>query len=154
MRILGVDQDRMLRLLLQPKAEVIGQVLLRATLTYQDRGAGEHEATVEQSVKVLGRDEKVAQGAITPREMGALRDPATETLISEETIRLTRGLIEYFNDEEMQDLCFGYLQVEYENLRGETKGSRARELVLLMRRHGRLGGVKEALQLLRPHVTW
>lgn len=153
-RILGVQQDRTLRLSLQPRPDVLGQVLLRATLTYEDRSGGAHQATVEQSVKVLGRDEKVSLGAITPRETVVGRDPISDSRINEEVIRLTRGLVEYFNDEELQDLCFGYLQMEYEDLRGETKSSRVRELVLLMRRHGRLAELKEALRLLRPHITW
>ncbi len=153
-RILGVQQDRKLRLSLQPRPDVLGQVLLRVTLTYEDRGGGAHQATFEQPVKVFGRDEKVVLGAITPRETGPTWDSIWDVRIREEMIRLARGLVEYFNDEEIQDLCFAYLHVEYEDLRGETRSSRARELVLLMSRHGRLEELKEALRLLRPHVSW
>lgn len=147
-RLLGVDLERNLRLMLQPRPEVLGQVLIRGELIYEDSSGGEHKASLEQVVQVLGRDEKMNVIEMTPHT------PISDMRISEDIAMLTRGLVEYFNDEEIQDLCYVYLQVEYENLRGDTKNSRARELVLLMRRHGRLVELKNVLQQLRPNGTW
>ena len=147
-RLLGVDKDRSLRLMLLPRPDVLGQVMLRVELVYEDPTGGEHNATFEQGVQVLSRNEKVNAIDMAPRT------PISDTKVNEYIVNLTRGLEEYFNDEEMQDLCYVYLQVEYENLRGDTKSGRARELVLLMRRHGRLAELKSVLQQLRPNATW
>lgn len=148
-RVLGVGQDRSLRLLLQPQPDVLGQVLLRITLSYEDTAGETHQTTVEQIVRVLDKDL-----ADTPWRIEADRITPSDPKVNEEIVRLIRGLDEYFNDDELQDLCYVYLQVEYENLRGETKASRARDLVFLMRRHGRLAELKETLQQVRPHATW
>lgn len=66
---------------------------------------------------------------------------------------VSRYLDEYFNEDELGDLTFG-LNVKYENLPGDTKSWKARELVDYMRRHGRLYELIETCREKRPHVPW
>jgi len=55
----------------------------------------------------------------------------------------------YFNDSELRDLCFD-LGIEYENLGGDNKAAKARELVAYCQRHGRLAELEDTCRRLRP----
>ena len=57
----------------------------------------------------------------------------------------------HFNLEELKTLCFG-LGVDYENLAGETKEGKARELILHMKRNGRLPELNAHIQQKRPQL--
>ncbi|MFN2104292.1 MAG: effector-associated domain EAD1-containing protein [Candidatus Promineifilaceae bacterium] len=61
---------------------------------------------------------------------------------------LHQRLVDEFNIEELQDLCFA-LGVDYEELGGTGKSAKARELVLYMQRRGRLGELNEAIRAKR-----
>jgi hypothetical protein len=58
-------------------------------------------------------------------------------------------LVTNFNDGELRDLCFD-LGVEYENLGGEGKSGKARELVAYCQRRERLPDLEAACRRLRP----
>jgi hypothetical protein len=58
-----------------------------------------------------------------------------------------------FDLSELQDLSF-LLGVDYENLGGETKRGKARELLLSMQRHGRLPDLIASCAGLRPRAAW
>ncbi len=63
-----------------------------------------------------------------------------------------RALItRYFNDSELRDLCFD-LGIDYENLGGDNKTAKARELVGYGLRHGRLAELEAACRRLRPNA--
>lgn len=68
-------------------------------------------------------------------------------------VKLSDQITEYFNAEELADLCFR-LGIQYDNLAGETNSAKARELTDYCRRHGRLENLLETCRLLRPHVLW
>lgn len=68
-------------------------------------------------------------------------------------VQLRDQIAEYFNAEELADLCFR-LGVQYENLQGTTNAAKARELTEYSRRHGRLEQLVAKCRELRPHVTW
>ncbi len=57
----------------------------------------------------------------------------------------------YFNDSELRDLCFD-LGIDYENLGGDNKAAKARELVGYGQRHGRLAELEAACRSLRPNA--
>lgn len=67
--------------------------------------------------------------------------------------QLSDQIAEYFNAEELADLCFR-LGVQVENLAGTTNAAKARELTDYCRRHGRLEQLVAKCRELRPHVTW
>lgn len=68
-------------------------------------------------------------------------------------VKLSDQITEYFNADELADLCFR-LGIPYENLAGGTQTAKARELTDFCRRHGRLEDLIETCRKLRPHVLW
>ncbi|MCC6607990.1 MAG: SAVED domain-containing protein [Anaerolineae bacterium] len=58
-----------------------------------------------------------------------------------------------FNENELRDLCFR-LQMDYENVAGQTKRDKIRELVLLTQRHSTLDELVAAAAVLRPRMQW
>ncbi len=60
-------------------------------------------------------------------------------------IALHQTLVEHFDLEELRTLCF-HLHVDYDNLRGEGKAAKARELVSFMERHDQLDELAAALK--------
>ncbi len=69
------------------------------------------------------------------------------------TVRLRQILVERFDDEELKTLSYD-LGVDYEDLRGATSTSRARELVAYLERRNQLQALIQLGKLRRPHVTW
>lgn len=67
--------------------------------------------------------------------------------------RLREILTLRFDAEELHSLCFD-LGVDYDNLRGEGKAAKARELVAYMNRRNRLSDLVEVSQRLRPDISW
>ena len=59
----------------------------------------------------------------------------------------------YFNDDEIKSLCFD-LGIEYENLAGETREAKARELVTYCERTSQVSQLANRCRELRPSVDW
>ncbi len=68
-------------------------------------------------------------------------------------VKLFQKIDRAFNDSELRDLCF-QLKVNYEDLAGSGKREKARELVTLMDRHGRLPDLITLTSQLRPKIKW
>lgn len=68
-------------------------------------------------------------------------------------IELHQTLSSHFDEEELQTLCFA-LQVDYQSLPTVGKSNKARELLLLLARMGRLNDLLIVLGELRPQVVW
>lgn len=65
-----------------------------------------------------------------------------------------RDLLDHhFNDAELRQLCFD-LVIEYENLPGDTRLTKAQSLVEFCLRHDRLTGLVMRSRALRPTVSW
>jgi hypothetical protein len=60
---------------------------------------------------------------------------------------------EHFDIEEFRTLCYD-LGVDHDNLRGEGKIPKIRELLRWMERRGRLEELVDAVRRLRPHLVW
>ena len=71
----------------------------------------------------------------------------------EQLAQLLKNLVEYFNLEDLRALCFD-LGLDYDELRGEVKSARARELITVMLRQNRLTELASKLQVQRPDVDW
>jgi len=65
--------------------------------------------------------------------------------------KLQELLDTHFDLEDLKTLCFS-LGVDFNNLRGEGKSSKARELVLLLKRDDRLFELDKKISTLRPHI--
>jgi uncharacterized membrane-anchored protein YhcB (DUF1043 family) len=67
--------------------------------------------------------------------------------------KLREKITTHFNESELRDLCFK-LNVDYDDLRSEGKGDKARELVAYCERHGRISELLGICQQLRPRLSW
>ncbi|HEX7313017.1 MAG TPA: DUF4062 domain-containing protein [Pyrinomonadaceae bacterium] len=79
------------------------------------------------------------------------RLPSPTSEPSPNELRLVLSL--QFDLEELRDLCFA-VGVDFDNLRGEGKGAKARELVLYMQRRGGLGRLFAQVAESRPDIGW
>lgn len=70
-----------------------------------------------------------------------------------ELSQLRQLLSAYFNESELKTLTFD-LGLDYEMLPGPAKGDKARELVMLVWRSGRLAELLALGRQTRPHLTW
>jgi hypothetical protein len=68
-------------------------------------------------------------------------------------LELAQKLETGFNESELRDLCFR-LQLDCENVAGQTKRDKIRELVLHTQRHGTLDELVAAAADLRPRMQW
>ena len=78
---------------------------------------------------------------------------APKTLTLPQVSALGRLISDTFSTEELRDLSFT-LGLDYENLRGDGKSSKARELADYARRRGEVAKLWHALNQLRDHVDW
>ncbi|MCP4357360.1 MAG: tetratricopeptide repeat protein [Chloroflexi bacterium] len=67
--------------------------------------------------------------------------------------KFRQAILESFNTDELRTLCFD-LRVDFENLPGEGKNSKVRELISLLERQDRLPELIAALQASRPQTAW
>jgi hypothetical protein len=66
---------------------------------------------------------------------------------------LRQILTTYFNDEELRTLCQD-INVDYDNLRGDGKEAKARELVALLNREDRILDLVRMASQQRPNAPW
>ncbi len=66
---------------------------------------------------------------------------------------LFRLIITDFDEGELRKLCF-YLGIDYENLPGQTRVDKVRELVYYMDRHGRITELEDRINYLRLTIDW
>ncbi len=67
--------------------------------------------------------------------------------------RLLQQMDDALNDDDLRTLCFE-LEVDYDNLAGDTKRGKARELILELRRQGQVATLIDELSEMRSHVSW
>ena len=67
--------------------------------------------------------------------------------------QLRENLVRYFDDEELRTLCYD-LGVDYDDLRGEGKAAKARELVTFLDHRNRIAELVKKCSELRPNVVW
>lgn len=68
-------------------------------------------------------------------------------------IEIRQSLIDLFTESELKSLCFE-LSIDYEELPGNQKNDKARELVLYCKRHALVSPLIRVILRLRPNVTW
>jgi len=66
---------------------------------------------------------------------------------------LLENLNKYFDEEELRNLSF-LLEIEYDDLRGEGRANKARELLKFLGRRGRILELVTLAKELRPKVDW
>lgn len=81
-------------------------------------------------------------------------NPHVQYLLDQVTpVQLRDILIQYFSLDELKELCFD-LGVDYEQLPGESKGAKARELVQYVDRRGQRRQLIDRCYQIRPQATW
>jgi len=68
-------------------------------------------------------------------------------------VKLRKILTERFSEDELRTLCFD-LHVDYENLPGEGKAAKARELLAFLERYDRIGELVRMGQQMRKDIPW
>ncbi|MCP4543060.1 MAG: response regulator [Chloroflexi bacterium] len=88
-------------------------------------------------------------------QVSEARRPASvvETPKQVERTKLRRILDTHFNVGELRDLCFD-LDIKYDNLSGDGKKEKARELIEYCERHGRITELVKTCYNLRPKAEW
>lgn len=76
-----------------------------------------------------------------------------KTPIRRHRASLRQNLIEYFSDGELRDLCFD-MRVDYDDLPGQGKADKAREIVSYFERRQRIYELIDKCSDLRPNVDW
>jgi formylglycine-generating enzyme required for sulfatase activity len=107
-------------------------------------------ARVGGVVPEMGEAEEASVAAVGAQVLDTPTEVVPEQI---DRAKLRCNLRRYFDESELRDLCFD-LKVDYDSLRGDGKGDRARELVAYMERRGRISELVEACRQLRPSVLW
>ncbi len=98
----------------------------------------------EASADIAGDAEVVQSVSLaTSRFSAPLGSPAA----------LRQTLTDLFDDGELRTLCFD-LGIGYDDLPGQSKADKARELVAYVNRHGRLADLLATCRELRPKAAW
>jgi hypothetical protein len=99
---------------------------------------------------VIGDDAKLTQHFSSS---GQPSGPAVPPVDTARLVTLSDLINRYFSLADVWDLCFR-LGVDHEDLGGDSKREKVRELVKQMERNGRLSDLIALLKQLRPHVVW
>ncbi len=91
------------------------------------------------------------KSGVDAQDSGNLLSPTTLTL--PQVAVLGRQISKNFNEEELREFCFE-IDVDYEDLRGSSKSSKARELADYCRRLGKVPLLWNKLYEYREHVDW
>lgn len=122
---------------------------------------------IDAGMKLIGQEGKQGDAATNNtaviQRIDNGRSQLTAYLITESQItppddqanllELAQKLETGFNESELRDLCFR-LQLDCENVAGQTKRDKIRELVLHTQRHGTLDELVAAAADLRPRMQW
>jgi hypothetical protein len=73
--------------------------------------------------------------------------------VPEYRVNLRQNVIEYFDESDLRDICFD-MDIDYENLLGQSKRDKARELVAYCERSHRISELVQKCRELRPQVSW
>jgi len=92
--------------------------------------------------------------AIAPFGGAEAVEKATDgTVLDSDRVALCKKITGYFSGSELNTLCFD-LGIEYENLAGDTKESKSRELIVHCERNGQFSKLLKYCQGHRSHVKW
>jgi hypothetical protein len=97
--------------------------------------------------------EAAARKAAAPVASHSQREVSDDGAHRRHLTHLRKQLATTLNDDELETLCFD-LGVDYENLKGDSKEAKARELVLHCDRAGKLSELNGLCQAMRPNVVW
>ena len=131
----------------------------RELIGYFDR-AGRINELIElvlQQRPHISRDEVMQVNLSELQKLGIVQnDSSLERSEISRTIdraRLLEMIVDHFNIEELNELCY-LLKIDFENLAGEHKRDKARELIIYLERRGRIDELFALLYEQRPNIGW
>lgn len=86
--------------------------------------------------------------------IGSSEGPEWKGSDRQHLIALREILSTRFSEDDLRTLCFDLDFVEYDDLPGQGRGNKARELVAFAERHDKVAQLVDAGQRLRPDVPW
>jgi hypothetical protein len=92
----------------------------------------------------------IISSRITPK---TTRKYAIEQIDQAMVVKLRDMIVLYFSEEEVKDICF-VMNIDYDNLPGEEKLSKTRELLQHCKRRGRVSELTHACNRLYPNTDW
>ncbi|MCI0395743.1 MAG: response regulator [Chloroflexi bacterium] len=108
---------------------------------------------VRQALKVMPGGPAPAVDFILKTDSLEVLLEAVQAALTIDVARLRDRIVERFSEGELRDLYFD-LGVDYENLGGERKADKARELVVHFERRSRLPVLVEGCRRRRPNLPW
>ena len=67
---------------------------------------------------------------------------------------LHQNIVSHFNQSELRDLYYFGMGIDYDDLPGQSKNDKARELIAYCQRYSRLDDLVAKLRELHPNVPW
>jgi hypothetical protein len=107
------------------------------------------DVVVGEILQVVAPDAATPYTSTMPEQKGA-------PVLGEEMYdrsRLRDVLTTYFSNSELQSLAFD-LDIDYDDLPGNTKSAKARELIVYLDRRGRLDELVRLVRIQRPNAAW
>jgi formylglycine-generating enzyme required for sulfatase activity len=104
----------------------------------------------QDNVETLPREATAGRASDKASERRSISD---STSISIDRTHLRKLLTQHFSLDELKLLCTD-LDIEYENLAGEGKEAKARDLVAYCDRHVRLVDLVQYIKAERPYIKW
>lgn len=112
---------------------------------------GVHQQMKRRRDEALALLDDIGAGESTGKDSTAVTE--WQSSLNRKRSQLWRELVESFSEEELNTLCFE-LGVDYENVSGDTKADKAREIVELFERENRLGELVDYCRGVRPEANW
>ncbi len=87
------------------------------------------------------------------KESSSTNDSPFESFTTAHLVQLQSQMAQAFNVEELKDLCF-QLGVAYENIPGEGRDNKVRELIQYLERRGQINALLTLCEQERPNLNW
>ena len=163
------NRDAYCQDLLDALAERIGPIAHAEQSSVLTQALHYRSSNVSNSVIIVGNGNVVGDGSSSRVLQGTLAAPAEapsrstgsagntapihDQLNTRRRKLLQEKLEKHFNEDELRSLCFD-LGEDYENLGGEGKAGKARELILRLERLERIAELIDRCRELRPKISW
>jgi len=123
--------------------------------SYDEYRIEEVEKAVEwaQSAQELSPNDPSLRELMIKMQRKIIQLKMQSAIIRVDRVVLRDRMRKHFGESDLRDICFE-LDIDYDNLPGEKRADKARELVLRLFQGGRLHELVEICSRLRPSVSW
>ena len=115
-----------------------------------------HKDLFKHGIRCFNYNLDVEVGEISIRGRVAIGDQPSQEQINQTELR--KILIDHFNDDELRDLCFDLdrscIGIDYDDLPGEGRRGKVRELIKYAKRHNCITELVKMCRDLRSYASW